>query len=62
MRVFSSDSGIARSDPMRLRWLSIADSKGGAIVEGQHLLEREVLGQDARGLDEPTVPRVDHLA
>ena len=27
MRVLSSDSSIMRSDPMRLRWLSIADSK-----------------------------------
>ncbi len=32
----------------------------GAVAQGQHLLEREILGQDPRGLDEPLVPRVDH--
>ena len=58
---FSSETTIMRSDPMRRRWLSIAEMRVARSLDRQDLLEREVLRQEARGLDQPAIPSLDHL-
>ena len=61
MSVLSRDKRSMRSDPMRLRWLSIADRRVARSLSATDLLEREVLGQEPRRLDQAAIPRVDHL-